>query len=195
VKNTAAGKKDGILTNCPVCDEPGLKRTVHKSVVEDPFGGQVEIDKVYYSCDQCGAEGDWNNENEVRYLAALETLQKMAVSNIAESLKNDHGISNLYLERCFALPMRTVARWKKDGASAAATALMKCVATYPWLVELGEKNFDSVFANELLIKNAESAKCVPNTGLVIPEIEANGIKKVGTGLRYAAADEELALAA
>lgn len=190
---TGLKNNEDHLEQCLLCQANGLKRQVLPRVVNDPFGGSMTIDRVRYTCKECGYEGDMANENDAVYEKAKDVLAKKAVAKILNNFSEGRKVSNLNLERLLGLPMRTLARWKKDGASAGATVLLKYLETYPWLIEVAAKGFEPTFSRTILIENAEFAKRAPEpmiNGLKMGALNFNP-KSMGN----VAANEELALAA
>ncbi len=59
-----------------------------------------------------------------------------------------------YVERALDLPARTVARWKSGEHSASALALLRVVATYPWMLEVAEHRFDLSVADAKVVMAA-----------------------------------------
>src|SRR5690606_15728742 len=73
--------------------------------------------------------------------------------NILESMSNV-GITMAMFERVFELPTRTLTRWKNGDFSASALALLRIVATYPWIIEVAEHKFEKNYANFAVVKIA-----------------------------------------
>ncbi len=144
---------------CPVCGSAELTARNDKRTIGDRFTGSILIDEIIYVCSNCGAEGDFANQNDDTYKRAVEAMSATAMSKMFEAL-SAKGITAAELERKLALPQRTTARWKRDGASAAATTLIKTVITYPWMLEVAKTNFDPNVANQTLM--LESFKLAEN---------------------------------
>lgn len=66
------------------------------------------------------------------------------------------GITMAMFERVFELPTRTLTRWKGGDFSASALALLRIVATYPWIIEVAEHKFERNYASFVVIKIAAS---------------------------------------
>jgi len=136
--------------SCPECGSKNLIKKIKKREIGDHLMGTELIDEMSYKCAECGEEVDSSEENDKLYDEAVKALSPKALGKMLDAL-NKKGITLAHLERCLNLPQRTTARWKKDGASAAATTLVKTVVTYPWLLEVAEKNFEPQVANYVLV--------------------------------------------
>ena len=142
-----------MTISCPVCGSENLKKTSNKAKITIDFGREIFIDEVAYRCSDCGFDGDFAKENDSKIEVALEEAKKEISKEILAHLA-DAGISNSYFERAMGLPFRTLARWKKGGISAPGYALLKTVATYPWLLHVAEEKFDQTYATKTLIAAA-----------------------------------------
>ena len=52
------------------------------------------------------------------------------------------------MERVLGLPQRTMMRWKAGTFSDSAAALLRILATYPWMIDVADARFDPVYAQE-----------------------------------------------
>lgn len=142
--------------SCPVCGSTNLIKQTERRQIGDRFTGFLEIEEFIYQCQDCHQKGDFAHQNDDIYKNALKELSKQAMPKMLNEL-TENGISMAHFERCFDLPQRTTARWKREGASAAAMALMKTVITYPWLSEVAEKNFELNEATSILMQQGVGA--------------------------------------
>ena len=105
-----------------------------------PFKFQESID----SCGDCQLEGDFETDptlnNDARFDEAQAAAQVLDAGLLIESLKGK-GIRMAHAERALGLPQRTMFRWKNEGITSAAFALLKIVSEYPGLIEVCEENF------------------------------------------------------
>jgi len=138
---------------CPVCGGVDLTKETREQVIPLEFGRDITIEATVYACPDCGMEGDFFGDNEHKIESVLEEAQKKFAAMIIDGL-SEQNISMAYFERAMSLPVRTLARWKRGEVTASASALLKTVKTYPWILEVAEKRFEHTFAVERMIKAA-----------------------------------------
>lgn len=90
--------------------------------------------------------------------------------DLADLLQRLEEITQIaHAERVLGLPARTIARWKTGHASASATALLRFIVTYPWLLEVAEDQFEPTKADfhvaKAFYKSVDRARA-KNLGLV-----------------------------
>lgn len=136
---------------CPVCtsDDMVRKEKIREEVLTP--GLEFSFNEIYYSCNSCHEEGDFTGETDKNYLHAQKAAQAQLVKNILDDM-NKVGITMAMFERVFELPSRTLTRWKNGDFSASTLALLRIVATYPWMVNVAENKFERSYANFILIK-------------------------------------------
>lgn len=133
---------------CPVCGGVNLERSFVKKTISDN-----EISLVNYVCHDCGEEGDFFNENDIKISKVLvqkhleESLE--ILSRLEQQKRNFAGI-----ERALNIPQRTFSKWKnkKTKPSAPAIALLKFLDIFPWLVDIADNKFDKIAAENILLK-------------------------------------------
>lgn len=138
---------------CPFCGGADLSKETREQVIPLEFGRDITIEATVYVCPDCGMEGDFFDDNEHKIESVLEEAQKKFAAMIIDGLA-DKNISMAYFERAMSLPIRTLARWKRGEVTASASALLKTINTYPWILEVAEKRFEHNFALERMIKAA-----------------------------------------
>ena len=139
---------------CPACGSHKITTRIEKQRQQLTLGPEFEFGEVVYECEVCGADGDFTNENETKYLAAHKTALNISVKEIVESLSKENSISMAYMERAFELPSRTVTRWKSGDFSSTAVALLRTVKTFPWLTEVADNHFDKRIANKIMLRES-----------------------------------------
>jgi DNA-binding transcriptional regulator YiaG len=141
---------------CPVCGSSHVRIEEEERLIFEPYGGQKAIRLQVCVCMDCGADGDFLNQNDTSILAAQNYLKANAVSQIVNYL-NDTGYSSAAMERAFGLPARTIAKWKRESdscPSASAVALLRIVRTFPWLISVADAKFDHAIAQRIFITEA-----------------------------------------
>ena len=134
---------------CPVCGGVNLKHNFVKKTI-----GDNEISLVNYVCHDCGEEGDFFNENDVKISKALmqkhleESLE--ILSRLEQQKRNFAGI-----ERALNIPQRTFSKWKnkKTKPSAPAIALLRFLDIFPWLIDVADNKFDKNIAKRLVMRH------------------------------------------
>jgi len=117
------------------------------------LGQEFLYKEILYKCDSCEEEGDFNAETDKNFLNAQKDAQVIFAKNSLENMSNV-GITMAMFERVFELPTRTLTRWKNGDFSASALALLRIVATYPWIIEVAEHKFERNYASFSVIKRA-----------------------------------------
>ncbi len=141
---------------CPVCGSSHVRIEQEDRLIFEPYGGQKAIKLQVCTCMDCGADGDFLNQNDTSILAAQNYLKANAVSQIVNYL-NDTGYTSAAMERAFGLPSRTIAKWKRESdscPSASAVALLRIVRTFPWLISVADAKFDHAIAQRIFITEA-----------------------------------------
>lgn len=138
---------------CPFCGSGDIK--FEKNVQKDklPLGQEFSYEKVIHECNQCGERGEFSDENDEVYLEAKEVAIKSSLESILTNF-SEKGFSMVYIERALDLSHRTLSRWKSQGISASGLALMRMIHTFPWLLEVADKDYDRIYANKELVNQA-----------------------------------------
>lgn len=141
------------IVSCPICGSDNT--TCHKTVSYGSLtlGNDFKYEEVYYVCGSCKEEGDFFSETDKNYLASEKKAQAELVKSILEKLNQAH-ISMAMLERVLELPVRTLTRWKNGDFSSSSLALLRILITFPWIINVAEQKFDSIFARSSIVKAA-----------------------------------------
>lgn len=148
-----------MVTNnveCPSCGSNSVSR--HVSVLQGKLamGSDFDFEDVSYTCDSCDEEGDFTGESDRNFLIAQKSAQAALVKKILDDM-NEIGISMAMFERVFELPNRTLTRWKNGDFSATTIALLRIIATYPWIIGVAENKFEPRYASIVVVKVAADA--------------------------------------
>lgn len=157
---------------CPICEMGELIESVESETIMDLFAGEIEVRRKFYTCSVCGESADFFNENEPLQIEIEKSKKLKSIENIIDKFEK-RGLKLASIERSLELPQRTLSKWKNDHveASAAAIALLKYIYTYPWLLELADRNYDPQEAQLLLWRESFSSLS-----------ENCGAKLVGAGI-------------
>jgi len=128
-----------MTTRCPACGSEDVTFSVVEKTFSVPFGKPVTCMLDRAACQRCDATGDFAKTNDAKIEAAIEESEKSALAELLSRM--GEFAQSAYVERVLGLPARTIARWKTGHASAAATALLRFIVTYPWLLEVAENRF------------------------------------------------------
>lgn len=142
---------------CPICGIGELEKVDYEEKVNDLFAGEVIIKRTYYKCPECGEMADFFNENEKDLKLVDKEVRQKSVDNIVKKLL-DQGYKLASIERSLELPQRSLSKWRKGhpDPSAAVVSLLKYVSTFPWLLEVADKNYVSEDAKLIHWRNAFS---------------------------------------
>jgi hypothetical protein len=140
---------------CPACGSNNVE-SIEKSVrLYESLGPTKNIKIIENKCNVCGTTGDFNNHNEILLKEAYSELKtETAVSILENFQRNKFNLSSF--ERALELPQRTFAKWKNRSVNPSATGvvLLKYLKTFPWLIEVADKQFDQSAADKILLENA-----------------------------------------
>jgi hypothetical protein len=126
-----------IIDQCPFCGSAALTERSEQSHVSVPYGPAVPYESMSYVCGKCHEE---TIADEEKREAAIQEANAQSVKAMLEHLKKE-GISTAYFERALRLPQRTAARWKYGNFSAPAIALLRCIRTFPRLLDIADDEF------------------------------------------------------
>lgn len=140
---------------CPVCGSPDIKEEKVVVALEEPFGGQANVETHEVVCSVCGSRGDFFNENEEIMDNAYKSLKQKSIENILNDFI-DHRVSMAGIERALGIPQRTLTKWKNgtSAPTASGLALMRFLRLFPWLLGVAETKYDYNEAQKIHIKAA-----------------------------------------
>lgn len=132
------------INKCPVCGCNNALRQASKNRKICYAQEERTANINYYICSNCGAEIDLDYEsgNEKSVKNALEKARGDSVSKSLAKLEIDMPLTTL--ERAFALPPKTLSKWKNQSKkpSAAAAAFVNLVSLFPWLAYVGLADYN-----------------------------------------------------
>lgn len=143
---------------CPSCGSENVVSNREQRQLSLPFAPGASYAAVLDRCEDCEFEGDFANSNDAALQRALADAKRASVSAMLGHL-DGKGYSMAYMERALELPIRTMMRWKNGDFSAGALALLRMIATFPWVIEVADAHFDQVFATKKLAHEGFSAIC------------------------------------
>lgn len=138
---------------CLVCGSGLLERHVEQETLKMPYAPLAEYPVEFQTCLVCGETTSVGTLNDERREAAMASALRLSVSGMLDWL-SEQGYSMASMERLLGLSPRTMARWKNGEISAAATAMLRFIRTYPWLLEVADGGFDPSLAKEQLLAAA-----------------------------------------
>ena len=141
--------------SCPACGNENLIRTNENKIISEAFAGNKSIDVVNYSCNECGMEGDFFNENETALKETLSEIKSDAVISILNDfIENNISLSSL--ERALEIPQRTLTKYKnnKSKPSSIGVALFKLLRLFPWLINVAENKYDYELSQQIFMMKA-----------------------------------------
>ena len=141
---------------CPWCGSEEVDTKVEKEQVSAAYGPSIEVESTVNACRTCGEEGDFWNANEAALVKAKEDSTKASIPHMLDML-GEHQCSMAYIERSLALPARTLGHWKANGTTAGSVSLLRLVATFPWLLEIADHQFDASYVRGVLVREAGKA--------------------------------------
>ena len=145
---------------CPVCGIGVLEKIPSTITLTDPSGIEKIIEVFEYKCPSCDVEGDLFGDNEHTIHKKYAEIRAEAVSSMLEQFSGNK-ISYSAAERVLGLPQRTLSKWKNKSVvpSAGATALMRFIHLFPWLLEVADNKFEKKGAMRIHIAAAMQELC------------------------------------
>ncbi len=138
---------------CPACGATEMTRYVNEKFDQLTLGNKFFYDEIYYKCNSCSEEGDFLSETDQNYVSAQKNAQLDMIKKILDGFIRSN-ISMAMLERIFELPARTLTRWKNGDFSSSGLALLRVLATFPWIASVAEHKFNPTYASSTIIKVA-----------------------------------------
>lgn len=149
---------------CPACGSTVTRR--HENIKSDhiTLGSEFSYKEIYFSCDACHEEIDIFGETDQSFLTEQKKAQHKFIQHSIEWL-SQNKIKMALFERIFELPARTLTRWKEGNFSSSTLSLLHIIITYPWIIKVAEKRFNSDDANRELIYAATKKflQCTANS--------------------------------
>jgi hypothetical protein len=100
---------------------------------------------------------------------------------IIDMLQEKEDYSMAFVERALELPQRTMMRWKKGQLSDAAIALLRIIGTYPWIMDVADAKYDSIYAQKrLTIEGAKAMFHLAESANINQTIVASANPQSGT---------------
>lgn len=136
---------------CPICGAEGTLLQNTRKYTAEYMNQHVTKELNQYTCSCCGADLDleFEENNEILMKEAYDTARKDKISSILAEIEKQ--CSFVELERSFALPPKTLSKWKKQSKnpSAAAAALVSLLSVFPWLSYVGMTNYNTDMAYKI----------------------------------------------
>ncbi len=144
---------------CPACGSSNVQSRVEKREIKIPLAAATAYEAVVNDCSDCETTGDFAKVNDKNIAQILDQARKSNLATLINRLVEKDKMSMAYMERALDLPARTMMRWKSGEVSAGALALMRIVATYPFTVEVADRQFDSLYASKRLAQEGFDSMC------------------------------------
>lgn len=141
------------VKHCPVCGSSKIQTESESRKLKVPFVSDAKYEAIVDVCQECATRGDFCRENSARITASVEKAKQESVVRIIAGLA-EKKYTMASMERALGLAQRTMNRWKGGEFSDSSLALLRFIATYPWLVEVADAQFDPKFAQERLMMEA-----------------------------------------
>ncbi len=125
---------------CPVCDSAEVHTRIEDTQVSVPFGPAISYPAVVNRCLVCDTDGDFERQDGVKIKAAIQESIDESVPVLLAKLAKA-GVSLAYFHRVLGLPFDTASRWMEGKVPATDIALLRLVATRPWLLGSADNGF------------------------------------------------------
>lgn len=137
------------INTCPICESENTLEQIKVPYNVKIGEGDSSQEIITYRCSNCGFEGDLDSDNEKIIKKTVSLARQDCVSKILDDFDKDFQFTDI--ERAFSLPPRTLSKWKNKSKapSASATALIRLLNVFPWLIYVGMSNFDVKLAHRI----------------------------------------------
>ena len=145
-----------------VCECCGSENTVVRSssrFFPIPFSDVLEYKNRVVHCNDCDEDVDLDENQSVdSFLSDANPDYTAAIKKSIDTMLSDlqkRDISLSHIERSFDIPARTLSKWHNDRnlPSAAALSFLRILRTFPWVLNVAEKNFDERKSHYIALKN------------------------------------------
>ncbi len=179
---------------CPVCGIGVLERIPSTITLSDPSGIEKTIEVFEYKCPSCGAEGDLFGDNEQTVQKKYAEIRAEAVSSMLEQFSGSKT-SFSAAERVLGLPQRTLSKWKNKSVapSAGATALMRYIHLFPWLLEVADNKFEKRGAMRIHIAAAMRDLCDMTKATDVKSVSAGIVENPNNAIFFVSMDKSSTL--
>lgn len=145
--------------SCPACGSSNVQSKVENREIKIPLAAATVYKAVVNFCRDCETTGDFAKVNDKTIAEVLDQARKVNLASLINGVVEKEKMSMAYMERALDLPARTMMRWKSGEVSAGALALMRIVATYPFVIEVADNQFDSLYASKRLAQEGVGSLC------------------------------------
>jgi hypothetical protein len=135
---------------CPACGSPDVTAEKKERTISVPYGPAAEFLETVYTCNACGTDGDFANENDVVVNKALALSRNESAKLMLQKMTEGPGEFTLaYIERALRLPSGLLKLWKMGLLSNTALSLLRIVYTFPWLLQISDANFQPEITSKI----------------------------------------------
>lgn len=167
---------------CPVCDSEKFSKEVSERAISLADRTNVKYSAEYINCEDCGVVSDIEGSDDTAFSEAHEVEKRKLLEAICTNL-SERGYSMSYLERAFLLPQRTISRWKSQGCSASAMALMNLIDIMPFLANIADHKFDSLVMKKELFMQVGNFLSTSDVVTVAPSVfETINVENTNIGM-------------
>jgi len=179
---------------CPVCGIGVLEKISSTITLTDPSGIEKIIEVFEYKCPSCDVEGDLFGENEHSIQKKYSEMRADAVASMLEKF-SDNGVSYSAAERVLGIPQRTLSKWKNKSVvpSAGATALMRYLHLFPWLLEVADNKFEKHGAMQIHIAAAMRDLCDMTKASDVKSVSAGIVENPNNAIFFVSMDKSSTL--
>jgi len=144
---------------CECCGSSNTEIRTSSRYFPIPFSDTLEYKNSVLHCNDCGEDVDLEDSVPVESFLSTENPQYTeAIQKSIDVILSDFQqmeISQSHIERSFGIPARTLSKWRNDRnlPSAAALSFLRILRTFPWLLNVAEKNFNKEKSHRIALKH------------------------------------------
>ncbi len=138
---------------CPACGSSTIATNNGTRTIQAPFGSVQTFTQNIKECLTCLSQGFEDDD------AIDDAFDRSIKDSVPIMLDRLSMWKDPYIERVLGLPFETLKYWRSGKLlSSAGIALLRILATYPWILGVADEEFDAEAAREALALAAKNDK-------------------------------------
>ncbi|MCK5760394.1 MAG: hypothetical protein KAH33_03815 [Candidatus Delongbacteria bacterium] len=137
------------VIKCNYCGNSNFNKRKEKQTEFEPYGEIIEFKEDIWVCKKCGDELNYTLNYTDGYEKAQKKSEVSSIKNMLAYLTKGR-IKLKDIEDSLGLPVRTLSRWKsKLNYSKVGLTLLRVVRSYPWIILVAARRFESKAVDEV----------------------------------------------
>ncbi len=142
---------------CPFCGSNNVDKITESNEVPVPYALPAQFKTEQLICKDCGMDTDVSNGKKMQ--DAIDTVTQESVPKMINSLTSN-GWTLAKIEHSLSLSERTLSRWMRSPKlSSESIALLRILRTYPWIVQVADRQYQPGYAQGQVVMAAGQIIC------------------------------------